>query len=145
MCCRIFPLAVPSLDVSAAAAPLLQHPGKAVRNSTGREPGAVLHPYSQSSPSALCLLPEERFFSPFDASSVLDSTAGEGGKGLLWCFSLGIKSELKKEKSQPKEFCSFKVNGLSESQVWPQSNFCLNLQEASASERHGTFEVLLQI
>lgn len=76
MCCRTFPLAVASLDVSAAA-PLLQHPGKAVGNSTGSEPGAVLHPYSQSSPSALCLLPEEIFFSPFDASSMLDSTAGE--------------------------------------------------------------------
>lgn len=73
MCCGTFPL-----DVSAAAAAPLQHPGKAVGSSTGREPGAVLHPYSQSSPSALYLLPEERFFSPFDASSILDSTAGEG-------------------------------------------------------------------
>lgn len=76
MFCRTFPLPVTSLGVSAAA-PLLQHPGKAVGNSTGREPGAVLHPYSQSSPSALCLHPEEGFFSPFDASSILDSTAGD--------------------------------------------------------------------
>ena len=43
------------------------------------------------------LLPQERFFSPFDICSILDPTAEEG-RALLWHFAPGFKSEsFKKE------------------------------------------------
>lgn len=84
MCCGTFLLDVTSLlsGLAGVCADALvpQHAVAIVGGSLGL-------PHTPHSPSALCLLPEKRFFSsPFGICSIFDSTAGEG-KVLLWCFT----------------------------------------------------------